>query len=205
MKKISYELTPFRVFCPCFFCTRGSRSFDGCSICSRTFVNNNYVAKKKTDSAFIITRNSIRNLDLFLLMKYLNTQCAVLNIYYMIGNYVHRTENFNEVFCEIANDSFDVYVLFLQNYLRMFFNLLKLITEVAIENCLRNKSPSNCYVNRFRKNHENILFSLYCNTGKMLVNYLNGVISSQPFKHIFFAFRAGIDYNENTLRILKLK
>ena len=48
MKKSSYELTPFRVFCHCFFCTRGSRSFDGCSICSRIFVNDNYVAKKLT-------------------------------------------------------------------------------------------------------------------------------------------------------------
>ena len=86
-KKISYEPTSFRVFCHCFFCTRESRSFDGCSICSRIFVNNNYVAKK-IGSVFAITKNSIKSLGVFLLMKYLNTQCVVLTIYYMVGNYV---------------------------------------------------------------------------------------------------------------------
>ena len=40
----------------------------------------------------------------------MNTQCVVLNIYYMLGNYVDWTENFNEVFCEIAGGSFVVYV-----------------------------------------------------------------------------------------------
>ena len=107
MKKVSYEPTPFRVFCHCFFCTTGSRSFDGCSISSRIFVNNNYAAKK-IDSAFVITRNSIKNLEVFLSIKYLNTQCVVLNIYYMVGIFVYWTENFNEVFCEIAGGSFGV-------------------------------------------------------------------------------------------------
>ena len=138
-------------------------------------------------------------------MKYLNTQCVVLNIYYLVGNYFDRTKNFNELFCEIVNGSFGVYVSFLQIYLRMFFNLLKLITEIIIQNCLRNRSPSNYYVNRFRQNYENILFPLCCNTGKTLLNYLNGVMSSQPFEHIFFTFRTGIDYNKNYLRILTLK
>ena len=161
------------------------RSFDGCSICSRIFVNNNYVAKK-IGSVFAITKNSIKNLGVFLLMKYLNTQCVVLTVYYMVGNYVDQTENFNGVFCEIAVSSFGVYVFVSAICLRMFFNLLKLITEIVIENSLRNKSPSNCYVNRFRQNYENILFSLYCNTGKMFLNYLNVVMSSQPFEHIFF-------------------
>ena len=36
--------------------------------------------QKKIGSAFVITRNSIKNLDMFLLMKYLNTQCVALNI-----------------------------------------------------------------------------------------------------------------------------
>ena len=81
------SLLPSGFFCHCFFCTRGSRFFDGCSVSSKIFVNNNYVAKK-IDSAFVITRNLIKNLDVFLIMKYVNTQCVVLNIYYMLGNYV---------------------------------------------------------------------------------------------------------------------
>ena len=71
IKRISYELTPFRVFCHCFFCTRGSRSTDTCSICSRMFIDNNDIAKK-LDNVFVITRNSIENHDIFHLMKYFN-------------------------------------------------------------------------------------------------------------------------------------
>ena len=36
--------------------------------------------QKKIGSAFVITRNSIKNLDMFLLMKYLKTQCVALSI-----------------------------------------------------------------------------------------------------------------------------
>ena len=71
IKKISYELTPFKVFCHCFFCTRGSKSVERCLISSRNFVDNNDVTKK-TDREFVVTKNSIINLDVFLFMKHLN-------------------------------------------------------------------------------------------------------------------------------------
>ena len=77
IKNNYYELTLFKVFCHYFFCTRGSRFVERYLICSSIFVNNNYIAEKKIDSAFVITRKSIKNLDVFLL----NPQCVVLNIY----------------------------------------------------------------------------------------------------------------------------
>ena len=97
------------------------------------------------------------------------------------------------MFYEVANGPFGVYILYLQIYLRMFFNLRKPITDVVIENFLRNKSPSNCCVKELKQKYENILFSLYCNTGKILLNYLNVIMSSCQFEHGFFTYRAGID------------
>ena len=77
---------------------------------------------------------------MFLLMKHLNSRCVVLNIYvlniyYPVGNYSSKTENSGEVFYELENAPFGVCILYLQIYLRMFFNLLKLITEVVTKNC----------------------------------------------------------------------
>ena len=69
-----------RFFCLCFFCIRGNRSVGGCLICSRIFVNKNDITKK-IYSTFDITRNSIKDLDMFLLLKDLNIQCVVLNIW----------------------------------------------------------------------------------------------------------------------------
>ena len=149
---------------------------------------------------FVITRNSIENHDIFHLMKYLT---AWLNVYYLVGNYVsHLTENFSEIFSEIANTPFGAYVLFVQIYLRMYFNLLKRVTDIIIENYLMDKSPSSCHVKALKQKYENILFSLYCDAGKMLLDYLNVIFSKQPFKHIFLTFRPSTDYNKNYLKFL---
>ena len=95
------------------------------------FVDNNNIAKKIDKKKFVITRNSIENHDILHLMKYFNARYIVLNIYYLVGNYIsHLTENFNEIFSEIANTPFAVYVLFVQIYLRMYFNLLKPVMKI---------------------------------------------------------------------------
>ena len=56
-----------------------------------------------------------------------------------------------------------------------------------------------------KKKYENILFSLYCGSGKMLLNYLNIISVKQPFEDTFLTFAACIDYNKNSLKILNLK
>ena len=48
IKKISYELTLFIVFCYCSFCTRGTTTVERFLICSRILINNNHIAKKLT-------------------------------------------------------------------------------------------------------------------------------------------------------------
>ena len=118
IKRNSYELTPFKVFCHCFFCSSGSRSIDTCSSCSRIFADNSNVSRK-IDSSFVVTINSLENLDIFKLMKDLNARSFVLNLYYPVGNYGGRTENFNDIFPEIANTPFADYELFVQIYLRI--------------------------------------------------------------------------------------
>ena len=71
--------------------------------------------------------------------------------------------------------------------------MTKPITKIVIENCLISKSPSICHVKELKQKHENILFSLYCDTGELLLNYLSIIYIKQPFEPIFLTFRAGID------------
>ena len=56
-----------------------------------------------------------------------------------------------------------------------------------------------------KQKYEDILFSLYCETGELLLDYLNIIFVKQPFEHILLTFRAGIEYNKNSLNILNLK
>ena len=154
---------------------------------------------------FVVTINSLENLDIYDLMKYLNARYAVLNLYYLVGNYGGRTKNFHEIFTEIANTPFAVYILFVLIYLIIYFNIVKPITEIVIENCLMNKLPSICCAKELKQKYEDILFSLYCDTGELLLDYLNIIFVKQPFELILLTFRAGIEYNKNSLNILNLK
>lgn len=89
IKRIFYELTPFRVqdflallfFLSFFFCSRGSRSNDTCSSRSEMFADNSDNARK-IDSSYAVTKNSLENLDICELMKYLNNCSVVLILYY---------------------------------------------------------------------------------------------------------------------------
>ena len=82
---------------------------------------------------------------------------------------------------------------------------MKPFTKTAIENCLMKKSPSISCVKELEQKYENILFSIYCDVGKVLSNYLNIIFEKQLFEQIFLAFRAGNDYNKNSLNISNLK
>ena len=163
IKRISYELTPFKVLCYCFFVSRKSRSLDACSICRRNFVDNSHVSRK-IDSTFVVTVNSLENLDIYEFRQSLNAHCVALNLDYLIGTYVAHTENFHEFFTQIANTPFAMGVLFVQIYLRIYFNMTKPITEIVIENCLINKRTSVSRVKELKQKYENILFSLYCDS-----------------------------------------
>ena len=114
-KIISSEFTPFKVFCHCFFCSRGSRSIDTCSICSRIFVDKSDVSRK-IDSSFVVTIKSLENLDVCDLMKYLKVGSVVLNIHYLAIYFSSWSQNFNEIFVETANTPFAFYALFVQIY-----------------------------------------------------------------------------------------
>ena len=94
----------------------------------------------------------------------MNVHCVALNLDYLIGTYVAHTENFHEFFTEIANTPFAMEVLFVQIYLRIYFNMTKPITEIVIENCLINKRTSVSRVKELKQKYENILFSLYCDS-----------------------------------------
>ena len=53
-----------------------------------------------------------------------NATSVVLNLYYLLREYAGNgkwTENFGEMFFDIANNLFGVYIFYLQIYLRMFF------------------------------------------------------------------------------------
>ena len=67
-----------------------------------------------------------------------------------------------------------------------------------------NRPPLRCRVKELEQKYENVFFWLCCDTGKTLLNCLNIIFVKKLFEYIFLTFRAGIDYNKNSLKILNL-
>ena len=74
------------------------------------------------------------------LMDQVKTNYAILNLYYVVGNFKEinllKIENFGEIFIEAANNSFGLYVVYFKTYVRVFFNLLKPVTELITDKYL---------------------------------------------------------------------
>lgn len=98
-----------------------------CNFCKKVFIDdiNN---SKNLGKEFIITKNFVDHLPVRSLVEKFNTKHVVLNIYFMVGV---NTISSGYVFFETANNSFSVYIYYVQIYLRTFFNLLNPVTELV--------------------------------------------------------------------------
>ena len=112
---------------------------------------------------------------LSLVMEQVNARSVVLNLNYLVGENIDNgrmTENFGEIFFEIANNPVGVYIFYLQIYLRMFFNLLRLVTEKVVDNFLAEHCSSKQTVSKIIKGLNNKLIFCYSETGGKLMRYI---------------------------------
>ena len=67
-------------------------------------------------------------------MNEVKVNSVIFNLYYVVGNFPHcDRENLGEMFYKVANNSFELNVVFVQIYLRVFFKLMKPITELVTD------------------------------------------------------------------------
>ena len=139
LEKIAYGLLPFKTLCHWFYWWRGSKTAAKCDFCTRFFIHDNDLGAE-LDREFVLTKKNFEKLPICSLMDQVKTRSVALNLYYSVGDYarndIMRTENFGEIFFEISNNPFGVYIVYLQIYFRVFFNFLKSVTEVLIDNYL---------------------------------------------------------------------
>ena len=119
LKDVVFELLPFRIYNHLFFCLKGNRMIAKCKLCSRIFIKDMDHARK-IENCFKIARNSIKGSSISMLMNEANAKSVVLNLYYLVDDF-RLAENFGELFIEIANNSFGLYILFLQIFFRVRF------------------------------------------------------------------------------------
>ena len=118
---------------------------------------------KKLDKKFIITKNSVDQLPVRSLIEKVNTKWVVLNIYFIVGV---NTISSGNVFFEIANNYFSVYIYFVQIYLRTLFNLLILVTELVSDTYLSEQAERKKSVGAEKKLLKRFYFLITVNVVK---------------------------------------
>ena len=127
-----------------FFYQRGWTTANKCNICNRFFIDDSDLGTK-FDRAFTITFDDIKNTDISYLMNEVKVNRVIFNLYYVVGNFPHcHGENIGEIFFEVANNLFGLHVVFVQIYLKGFFNLMKPITELVTD--------------KYEKSHHSVIF-----------------------------------------------
>ena len=130
---------------------------------------------------------------------------VIFNLYHVVGNFPHcHRENLGEMFYKVANNSFELYVVFVQIYLRVFFKLMKPITELVTDTYLQETSSIKS-VKELKSKIKRTLLSRHIEAGTNLFRYLNLTLNNSAFEHYFITYRAKFDYIEDNLKILNLK
>ena len=133
---------------------------------------------------------NIEHLPVSKLMNLVKVKSVSLNVYYIVGDFgkkfaEKKAENFGNIFCDCVNNSFSLYVLYLEY---IYLNLLSPINELIIENHLSENSSAVKDAFKIRKVKEKIakkVFDCIVDVGKNLVYYLNIVLDSVAFEHVF--------------------
>ena len=68
-------------------------------------------------------------------MNEMDTKSAALNLYYLVDDF-RSTETLGELFIEITNNSFGLYIVYLQIYFRVFLNNSRDVTDFITESYL---------------------------------------------------------------------
>lgn len=168
IEKMISEMFSFKVYCHSFYCRRDSRLV-GNVISATDFLLMIRILRKNLMVNLLLQKNPLKLYSVGELMETVSANTIVLNIY-LVGEYQSKTENYGELFFEVANNSFGVYIFYVQIYLRMFFNLLKPGTEMVIDSYLSEHSCCSHDVSKTRKKITSDLFSCYMKTALKLLN-----------------------------------
>ena len=140
-------------------------------------------------------------------MNEVDTKSAALNLYYLVDDF-RSTETFGELFIEITNNSFGLYIVYLQIYFRVFLNNSRDVTDFITESYLLEAEIKR-NVGITKQKIFSTFLSRYCppdkKKKKKLLPYLNLVLNQAAFEHILYTYRSDIDYNSDSFKILNIK
>lgn len=143
------------------------------------------------------------------IVKDLNAKKFKLSLYYIVSDFAriddNRNENYGLIFFESANKPFMLYLVYLEVFLKIFYNKNNVTSEFLIKKYLKNKDFNS--ISQCRQVKTRFRFQLLKTLTKIAVElcyYLNQNYKGEVFEDIFNSFIAGRDYNSSYFKIINL-
>ena len=128
---LNFELLPFKVHEHLFSCQRGIRDVARCNFCTKLFLeqSNEMILVK---NAVLLFSYQCSGMEVYSPFEKVQTSDVYLNVFYKTSDFIShgpKNHNYGEIFNELINHPFALYISYLEIYSRLYFNLLKDVTD----------------------------------------------------------------------------
>ena len=205
MKRIFYELLPFKVHEHLSSCQRGIRDAAKCKFCTKFFLEhcNEMILVKNATHLFSY---QCSNMEVHSLFEKVQTSDVYLNVFYKTSDFIShgpKNHNYGEIFIELINNPFAFYISYLEIYSCLYFNLPKDVTDFVVFNCFSRQRLEKKLNKDSRDDVHRTLINCYCMSLKKLIRYLNVNIDPLIIEKIFNDYIPRKDYDSRQITIIK--
>ena len=203
MEKLVWDLQLFKIFCHIVHCKRRIRSDGKCKLCTTFFVDKKsevILLKNCTDlTARNVTHNEVRAL-----FETAKTSFVYPNIFYKTSDFIEhgpRCVNYSELFSDLIDKPFLLYVFYLEIFFRVFFNSLKSITDFIIFNYYSRERLEKKLAKEDHDGVRQSILNIYYLALKKLKFNLNCQIKPDCASNLFFLLLISERYNKDQINI----
>ena len=110
-----------------------------------------------------------------------------LNVYYKTSNFINaqNKNNYGEIFSDLINNQFSLFVNYLEIFFWVNFNLLKGVTDIVLFNYFASQNVAAKSNKRLRLKVHRMINNYYCIVARTLLRYINCCIDPKTIKHFF--------------------
>lgn len=131
MNKIAYKLLLFRIFCHTLYFARSCRNLNKCRFCTCFFIDD-VDTSSYSNHKFRFERPDFDETQVKYLLVRIKGNHFMLSLHYVVSDFndfYNVNENYGATFFQSANKPFTVYLIYLEVFLKVFFNKKKVITD----------------------------------------------------------------------------